>query len=213
MGVRKVVTPSGRGFRGRFPSIKMGRSIEWESLLEQDAIYHFEFCSQVVSYEEQPEMVEFWVAEKRHVYFPDFELIMRDGEIIHVEVKPKSKLKNPELVERLRYIEAHYKTRGILFLILTEDQIRNKVVLDNLKQLAYHHRWGPNDYEVLMATETMSLLPSATIGGAAVVLGSERDVYRMLAAGAYECDMSKPINKDSAIWKSTEEHSYVTFRL
>ena len=213
MAVRKVVTRTGRGFRGRFQSRKMGRPIDWESLLEQDAIYHFEFCTQVVSYQEQPEMIEFWVEGKRHVYFPDFELVLRNGEIIHVEVKPKNKLKNPDLRKRLQHIEAHYQRRGIRFLILTEDQIRNKVVLDNLKQLAYHCRWELNDEGLLAATEAMTILPAATVDGARAVLGSERDVYRLLATGAYVCDLHQPINGHTAIWAASGENSYVTFSL
>lgn len=210
MAVRKVVTRTGRGFRGWFQSRKMQRPIGWESLLEQDAIYHFEFCTQVVSYQEQPEMIEFWVEGKRHVYFPDFELILRNGEIIHVEVKPKSKLKDADLRKRLQHIDAHYQRRGTQFLILTEDQIRNKVVLDNLKQLVYHCRWELDDEELLAAIEAMSLLPAATVDGAKAVLGNERDVYRLLAAGAYACDLHQLINGHTAIWAANEENSYAT---
>jgi len=213
MGVRRVIAPTGRGFRGRFQSRKMGRSIEWESLLEQDAIYHFEFCTDVMSFEEQPEMIEFWVEGKRHVYFPDFELIMRNGEIIHVEVKPKSKLKNPILQKRLQHIEEHYRRTGVRFLIFTEDQIRNKVVLDNLKQLAYHSRWQHQDQELEAAVQALSLLPALTVEGAKAVLGNERDVYRLIAAGIYACDLNQPICGSTKIWKTNGENGYVAFRL
>jgi hypothetical protein len=188
----------------------MQRPIGWESLLEQDAIYHFEFCTLVMSYQEQPEMIEFWVKGKRHVYFPDFELILRSGEIIHVEVKPKSKLKDADLRKRLQHIEAHYQRRGTRFLILTEDQIRNKVVLDNLKQLAYHCRWELDDEGLLAAIEAMTLLPAATVDGASALLGSERDVYRLLASGAYACDLQHTISGSTAIWAANEESSYAT---
>jgi hypothetical protein len=184
MAVRTVVTRTGRSFRGKFSSRKMDRQVCFESLLELDAIYHFEFCSQVVSYREQPEKIEIWVEVDRHIYFPDFELVMNDGEIVHVEVKPKAKLRDPALRRRLAYIEDYYRRRGIRFIVLTEDHIRIKVLLNNLKQLAYYCRWQRDDWELQEAVGSLSLLPAATVEGAKAVLGNERDVYRLLAAGA-----------------------------
>lgn len=37
MRARKVVTRSGMGARGKFPSFKNGRMLHWESRLEQDS--------------------------------------------------------------------------------------------------------------------------------------------------------------------------------
>ena len=213
MAVRNVVTRTGRSFRGRFASTKMGRPVAFESLLEQDAIYHFEFCSEVVAYREQPELVEFWVEGKRQVYFPDFELVTREGEIVHTEIKPKAKLNNPKLKKRLNDIAEHYRCRGMRFLVLTEDQIRNKTVLDNLKQLAYHCRWRQGDPELSVATEALSILPAQTVEGASAVLGGMRDVYRLLAAGIYVCDLTQPITGATKIWKLNGENSHATFPL
>lgn len=213
MAVRNVVTRTGRSFRGKFSSRKMGRPVCFESLLELDAIYHFEFCSQVVSYQEQPEKIEIWVEGERHLYYPDFELVLSNGEIVHVEVKPKAKLKDPALRKRFAYIEVYYRRRGIRFLVLTEDQIRNQIVLGNLKQLAYHYRWQRNDQELREAVASLSLLPAATVEGAKAVLGSERDVYRLLAAGAYACDLNHPITGATKIWKATAEDRHATFCL
>lgn len=211
MAVRKVVTRTGRGFRARFQSIKMGRSIDCESNLELDAAHHFEFSANVVSFEEQPEMIEFWVDGIRKVYYPDFELILESGQVVHIEVKPQEKLKDPVLRERLKNIEEYYRKRGIPFIVLTDQHIRNKVVLDNLKQLAYHNRWERNDPELQLAADALSLLPPQTIDGAKAVLGNSTDVYRLIAAGVYTCDFHRPINGSTQIYKSNQENGYVAF--
>lgn len=56
---RKVVTLSGRRFRGYFPSYKMGRTVAWESLLELAAIHLLEFSRGVLSYREQPVLIQY----------------------------------------------------------------------------------------------------------------------------------------------------------
>lgn len=93
MPVRKVVLPTGRKVRGYFPSKKMGRMIEWESPLERDAIVLLEFSPGVVSFQEQPRKVIFYIGGVPHVYFPDFEVVLTNGKVIDVEVKPALKLK------------------------------------------------------------------------------------------------------------------------
>lgn len=132
MKSRKVVTRSGRRYRGYFPSWKMRRLIEWESLLERDAILLFEFSRGVASYREQPEMIEYEFEGEIHRYYPDFEVILKSGEIIHFEVKPASKLTSPELTKKLRAIKLHYERMGRDFRILSSDQIQNQPRHKNL---------------------------------------------------------------------------------
>jgi len=51
---RIVVTRSGRGFRGYFPSKKLNRLVQFESLLERDAIKLFESSKEIIQFREQP---------------------------------------------------------------------------------------------------------------------------------------------------------------
>jgi hypothetical protein len=124
MKSRKVVTRSGRGFRGYFPSWKMRRVVEFESILERDAILLFEFSPGVVSYQEQPELIEYEFDGEIHRYYPDFEVVLTSGEIIHFEVKPSEKLKSHELIKKLSAIKHHYDKMGRDFRILSSDQIQ-----------------------------------------------------------------------------------------
>lgn len=121
---RKVVTRSGRGFRGYFPSKKLNRSVQFESLLERDAIRLFEISKEVVNYKEQPTIIYYYLDETQKRYYPDFEVILRGNTVIHVEIKPSRRLATTELTTRFRAISHRYKDRPEHFIILTEIELR-----------------------------------------------------------------------------------------
>ena len=108
MTSRKVVTPSGRGVRGYFPSWKMKTMIVWESVLERDAILMCEFSSYVRRYWAQPEKIYFYQNDIQKYCYPDFRIEAPNGHWTHIEVKPASKLKDPILQNRLKAIKAHH---------------------------------------------------------------------------------------------------------
>lgn len=200
MAVRKVVTPSGRRVRGYEPSKKMRQMVAWESQLERDAILLFEFSPGVAAYREQPEKIQYYVAGEQFTYFPDFEVVLAHGEIIHVEVKPVSKLKKRELKTRLEQIAQHYAQNDRAFRILTDEEIRCEPRLSNLKLLAYHHREiDPDGSELSEWLAQFSVLPAKTLAGATAVLGDIAKVYRLLAAGLLRCDLSQPFSPESTI--------------
>lgn len=130
MQARKVVTRSGRGFRGYFPSKKLNRLVEFESILERDAIRIFENADEVIQYREQPTIVYYYTDGVQKKYYPDFELVLDSGQIVHIEVKPSGKLANVEIAQKYHAIDQHYLARSEYFVILTEHQIRTALNVD-----------------------------------------------------------------------------------
>jgi hypothetical protein len=127
---RKVVTRSGRGFRGYFPSKKLNRLVEFESILERDAIRIFENANEVIEYREQPTIVYYYIEGVHKKYYPDFELVLDSGQIVHIEVKPSCKLANVEIAQKYHAIDQHYLSRVEHFVLLTELQIRMELHVD-----------------------------------------------------------------------------------
>lgn len=208
MAVRRVVTRSGRRVRGYFPSRKTGRMVAWESQLERDALYLFEFSPGVLEFREQPERVQFATEDGSFTYIPDFELLLRDGSTRHVEIKPAAKLAKPDVTQRFKAIAGHYDRIGRAFQILTEEHIRPEPLLENLKRLAYHA--GRLDAAALDDLVTrLSILPARTFRGASAVLGDDVSVYRLLASGRYHCDLTRAITSDSLI-QPAKEHDDAT---
>lgn len=121
---RKVVTRSGRGFRGYFPSKKLNRSVQFESLLERDAIRLFDNSNEVVSFREQPTIIYYYVDDIQKRYHPDFEVILKGDTVIHVEIKPSRRLATTELSTKFQAISQRYRHRPEHFIILTEIELR-----------------------------------------------------------------------------------------
>ena len=70
--------------------------VEYESLLERDAIYLFEHSPGVVSFQEQPEVIMYEYENKIRKYYPDFAVTLNSEAVIHIEVKPQIKLNCPD---------------------------------------------------------------------------------------------------------------------
>ena len=121
---RKVVTRSGRGFRGHFPSKKLNRLVQFESLLERDAIQFFENSDEVLRYREQPTIIYYYQEDLQRKYYPDFELELVSGAIVHIEVKPSIHLATIKLSTKYQLIADTYQTRPETFIVLTERELR-----------------------------------------------------------------------------------------
>lgn len=210
MPVRKVVRPTGRGIRCYFPSRKMGRMISCESLLERDAALILEMSPNILGYEEQPVHIYYYDEGEIKHYIPDFEVYLRNGEIAHIEVKPSRKLAQLDLVKRFASIRRHYSEIGMEFRILTEKDLRVEPFLSNLNRLFQHLPWN-SDESLDGHIQSLDLLPAKTITGAAAVCGSELVVYRLIAAGHLQCDLSKPLSGNTSIKRNQKEACNETF--
>lgn len=133
--------PIGRSFglvRGKFPSRKMDRMIHWESQLERDAVLLFEFSPGVTAYQEQPFTAHYTIDDKTRRYTPDFEITLTSGETVVIEIKPEQKLLEPVTKRKFEHILRYFDRRGQPFLLLTEANIRQAELLENLRLLVRH---------------------------------------------------------------------------
>jgi len=138
MVVRKV---SGRGGNmiGRFPSLKMGRMIAFESLIEQDYLFLLDFEPDVLTFTEQPVQIEyFWEGKERH-YTPDFHVARKTGEEI-VECKPLELVHSDENQRKFKIAREWCQSQGWSFHVVTDDEIRTGTRLNNVKLLTRHAR-------------------------------------------------------------------------
>src|SRR5262245_2430605 len=85
----------GNNIIGYFPSIKMRRSIAFESTIECDYCYDLDFRSEVRGYEEQPLTIDYQVDGKERRYTPDFRVEELDR-IVIIECKPAKLLSNDD---------------------------------------------------------------------------------------------------------------------
>lgn len=191
MKARKVVTRSGRGFRGYFPSKKLNRMVEWESILERDAIYLFEHSPGVVSYQEQPSLVYYEIDGEMRKYFPDFELVLRNGELVHVEVKPEAMLSSEKLSMKLTAIAQAYASRQFTFRVLTDTEIRREPRLHNLKLLSrFKAHTTDNQIDQQKAESIMSANQEVTVSELYEALG-QSNTLKLIADQFLQCDLEQ----------------------
>ncbi|MDH0341630.1 TnsA endonuclease N-terminal domain-containing protein [Chromobacterium haemolyticum] len=209
---RLVVAPTGVIIRGLFPSVKARRMVSYEQLLERDLLYLCDFAPQVVDIREQPFKFQYAMGNKIRRYTPDFALIMADGSILVIEVKPARSMTKPGVREKFQHIKAAMQRQGHQFILVSSESIRAPHRLDNLKRL---HRFlrQPMPFELL---QTLRQLKSQfgcqrpiPMGQLEAVIGSSEPVLRLLAHGQVSCDLDQPITARSLITLTKQEASYV----
>ena len=131
---RNPVRHTGRGFRAKFASRKMGRMIRCESLLEMRAVQLAEFARNIVNIEEQPLTLEYEIDGKARRYTPDFRFRWKDGREWIVEVKPQERLALPNNQSRFARISEVIAESGSTFTVLTEAQLRRDCLNDQIDQ-------------------------------------------------------------------------------
>ncbi len=86
---QREVSLDGDGVAGQLWSEKLGRFVQYESLLELGFFLKLEHAEGVVFYQEQPFRLEYTWQEKPRIYTPDVFFVLKDGRGIIAEVKAR----------------------------------------------------------------------------------------------------------------------------
>jgi hypothetical protein len=211
---RNVVRPTGGIIRGKFPSRKTGRMVKYEGLLEWRALYLFEASPAVVRYTEQPETTRYPDGNRLRRYTPDFEVCLRDGTSMLIEVKPKTNADKPGIRQKLDAAADFYARQGRTLQVLTDEHIRVEPRLANLRWI-YHRapRIRQSDLKGVIALRRLSDDFPISIRDAAARLSLiGLDPYTLLMAGALVCDLTSPISLDTRL-DINLENSHEWFRI
>jgi len=188
--VRKVITRRGRGFRGKFPSRKLGRMVHWESLVERDLILHMEYDPLVANYQEQPTVIEYYDEQgKVRSYFPDFLVQRADGSEYLVEAKPASRLLTPKVRDKLAAVALRLKEMGREFRVMTDVVIRQQPRFDNLSRIHDAVRGSSDLDRDTTPSLPSSLAGSCTFGQLSRSLGGERQLFLQYLSGNIRLDL------------------------
>jgi len=197
---REPVTRSRGLVRGQFPSTKMKRMIAWESQLEQKACYHFEFSPAVVSFREQPLTLSFPTQKGLSKYTPDFELTLHNGEICYVEVKPSSKLRSSQVMERLQLAHRFLAEKGYNFLVLTDEELNFPNRIRNFAILRPYLRFEIPVQILEQAKAWMSYTCDPTLEAISGFLGLQSTAFALLAQLYIGFDFDKPLCSTSSLF-------------
>lgn len=201
MRVRKVVTRSGRGMRGKFPSRKLGQHVHWESTRERDAILMFELHPLVLSYQEQPSADTYYDDEgTAHTCYPDFLLRTVGGKELLIEVKRSADLARPSIKRKLALIAMRYAELGRTYRVITEHEIRREPLHGNLQLLWEAVRAMVIPPAAHCAVGELSPQRTYTVADLVPLLGDEKTVYAFIALGRLRTDLEARLNRASPVW-------------
>lgn len=203
MPSRKISNRGSKKNIGKFPSLKMKRSIYWESLIERDLIFLLEYDPEVTSYEEQPDPVTYMLAGKQRHLTPDF-FVERGGPTQIIEVKPEAKMeKYTEIFREVRW-ECRQAGRGE-FVVATEKMIRVEPKLGNIKFLfryarthilLSHQKLLQNFFHFKGEASIEELIEHFNLEA---VENAPQVVYALVYHGFLETNLMKPIGLGSLV--------------
>lgn len=159
MPVRKVSNRGGN-IIGRVPSIKMGRMVAFESLIERDLIHMLDFEQDVEWFTEQPLIIEYEHQGKTRKYAPDFHIV-RHGRNILAECKPEAKVHSAENQRKFEAAQSWCDGQDWFFQVITDTQLRSGYRLQNIKLLTQFARYavGPGIQARIRAFLSAAPLP------------------------------------------------------
>jgi hypothetical protein len=201
MAVRNAITPSKKTFRVKFPSRKNKCMIHCESMLERDTARLLELSPYVKSYAAQPTTEVYYdVDGEPHRYVPDFKAVLLDDSVVHVEVKPESRLWDPGVKSKLESIFARYREQGRRFRVITDSLVRAEPLHSNLKLLTSHSRSRLAGSKIRQFKRRLREAVFTTVADAAAILGGESQVFWLIATGFLAANLHQPLKSTSAVW-------------
>lgn len=207
--MRKVVRRSNYRMTGKFPSVKNGRMMQWESKLEQQVFYVLEICPFVSSYREQPARIRY-VDENGviRLHFPDILVQLRNGSEVFVEVKPASSAQDEDLNKRTNLLQKLLQSKGYYYLMVLPEQVDSGRFLDNAIHILQHSKQSLPDSICELVRRIFREHNNLKLS--TLILRLEHDfarswIYKMLISGALACDLSEPLTTESLIsWAERE---------
>lgn len=203
---REPVKPTTGRVVGYFPSAKNNRSIAWESQLEQKACYVFEFSREVLGYREQPLTILYPLGAKILRYTPDFELTLKSGRQVYIEIKPAEKLLVWSIQERLAAIGSYWSQVNADFMVITDEQLNHPILHSNLKLLRGYLKVHCEPELIQMAKHWVAVSQNPTFHGLVTYLNSLNNVYALLAHQHVSINLRADIESTSPLFLSEENH-------
>lgn len=175
--------------------------VEWESILERDAILLFEYNPLVIRYQEQPS-IEYYYDQRGKIRkcVPDFLLELADDSCLLVEVKPSSKVSKKAISNKLAAIAKRLHEQGRRYRVLTEQDIRRQPLYGNLTKL---HKSAKRAKNLTTIEELTSNLPAGTawpLKDVADHLGSEHHALQLICADKLRFDFEAALADEALVW-------------
>lgn len=198
---RKVVTRSRARATGKFPSLKMKRMLQWESINELHAFRLLEANPIVKSFREQPCEIRYMLDDEERRHYPDI-LVETSTEKELWEVKPAANAAQPKTVRRTELLTLALSDYGYRYrVILGEDLARRPRMTNIMILLRFGRRAVPDlikEQVRQLSQRAGNLTWGAVIGGAIAPIDRSH-ICRMILDGDLFVDIEQPLSHSTVL--------------
>lgn len=201
MRARKVVTRSRARPTGKYPSLKSGRMMQWESPHEHCAFQLLDADPSVLSFSEQPALITYKMDGVIHRHYPDLLVKYRHGTELW-EVKPWCDALTPEIQARTRLMTQLLPKYGYTYRVMTENELdRNPMLATAQKLIKFGRRPVPLiEWErVRQVFLKHSIINFGDIESGALGRNGMRYVCRLILEGKLTVDWTLPFGHQTSI--------------
>jgi len=131
---RKVVKRSNARNTGKYPSWKMQRMMQWESVHEGNAMRILDATPHVASFNEQPCEIIYTLDGVKRRHYPDL-MVIEGNHREFWEVKTEADANSPEVAERTVFLIEALPEYGYEYRMVFAEVLAKQPRLDNVKRL------------------------------------------------------------------------------
>ena len=122
---RKVVSRSNAVNSGKYPSWKMERMMQWESIHEGNAMRILDATPRVISFNEQPCEIIYTLNGMKRRHYPDFMVIEQQSREFW-EVKTERDANDPDVAARTRFLTVALAVYGYGYRMVLAETLGRK---------------------------------------------------------------------------------------
>lgn len=204
---RKVVSRSNASNSGKYPSWKMRRMMQWESIHEGNAMRILDATPCVISFNEQPCEIIYTLKGMQRRHYPDF-MVVEQHRREFWEVKTERDANDPEILERTQYLVEALPEFGYGYRMVLAEALATQPRLDNVKRL---NKLGRHPVSAI-EQETLRrffmhepMLQWGTLEAQSPV--ALQHISRLILEGKLNIDIHQPINSASQVRSNFHAHN------
>lgn len=196
---RKVVKRSNARNSGKYPSWKMQRMMQWESVHEGNAMRMLDADPSVISFNEQPcEILYILNGEKRR-HYPDF-LVTGSDHKEFWEVKTAKDASQSDVAERTAFLTRALLSYGYSYRVVVAESLASEPQLGNIKRL---NKLGRQALTVIQQETIRRLFKEQSVMSWGVFENQSpvalRQISRLILEGKLNIDLNQPIHAATQI--------------
>lgn len=198
---RKIVTRSRARPTGKYPSWKMGRMLQWESVNELNAYRLLDADPAALAYHEQPLTIRYSLNNEVHTHYPDT-LVQWGSSRELWEIKPSAQALRPEYLERTKLLEVALPQLGFAYRMVFAEELAKEPRLSNVLSILKYGRARVPESEREQLRQLVDVKQGITWGdvlGGALGKQGRSHVCRLVLEGQVHLNLDEPVTSASTL--------------